>query len=95
MTRRWAVASAAAALVTIGAGAAGVASAAPTGGGSVADTVRDLRAQGYTVRITQAASGPLSRCAVEQVRGVQSPGTSGAGTVLVDISCPDSFSTGD
>ncbi|WP_197376674.1 hypothetical protein [Mycolicibacterium baixiangningiae] len=81
--------AAAAALAVSGVGFAGVASAAPTGGSSVADTVRELRAQGYTVRINGAASGPLSRCSVEQVRGL------GTGTVLVDISCPDNFSTGD
>jgi hypothetical protein len=61
-------------------GFAAGAGAAPSGVGSAADTVKELQADGYTVGINEAATTPLSECAVTGVH----PGT----TVYVDIACP-------
>jgi len=61
-------------------GVASVATAAPTGTSSAADTVKSLEADGYTVQINGAATSPLSECMVTAVH----PGT----TVYVDITCP-------
>ncbi len=56
------------------------ADAAPSGVGSAADTVNDLRADGYTVEVNGAVNRSLSECTVTGVH----PGT----TVYVDIACP-------
>jgi hypothetical protein len=79
------------ALAVLGSGA-GPATAAPTGGASADDAISDLQAQGYNVRIRGAASGPLSRCVIERVEGLRAQSES-PGTVVVDLSCPNNFST--
>ncbi|MGW0162928.1 hypothetical protein ACWDUN_26760 [Mycobacterium sp. NPDC003323] len=78
------LALAAAALVS-----APTASAAPSGPASAAETVADLRAQGYSVQVNGTRNGPLSNCSVEAVRGPYSdrPGE----TVYVDLSCPAEY----
>jgi hypothetical protein len=75
-------------------GLAGVADAAPTGGGNAADTVRELRADGYAVQINGSRTDPLSQCTTTAVHGV--PNTAGSPvapesftTIYVDVSCPD------
>jgi hypothetical protein len=62
-------------------GVAATASAAPARS-SAADTVADLRAQGYSVQINGSRNGPLSECSVNSVR------TTANTTVYVDLSCP-------
>lgn len=80
-------------------GLASTASAAPTGGGNAADTINRLRAQGYDVQTT-VENGPrssqLSECTVNQVTGTDGTNAAGkpltpaqAGTVYVDINCPE------
>lgn len=80
-----------AAAITLAAGAIGLAataSAAPSGS-PAADTIADLRAQGYTVQVNGTRNGPLSNCSVEAVRGTsnEAPGA----TVYVDLSCPAEY----
>jgi len=75
-------------------GFAGTASAAPTGGGNAADTVRELRADGYTAQINGSVPVPLSQCTTTDVHGipntVDSAGRPGSfTTVYVDVSCPE------
>lgn len=66
-------------------GAAPMAFAAPSGTASAAETVDDLRAQGYSVQVNGTRNGPLSNCSVEAIRGLSdTPGS----TVYVDLSCP-------
>lgn len=77
-------------------GMAGTAAAAPTGGGNAADTINELRTEGYNVQINGSVSVPLSECVTTGVHGVSdtsdaaSPhsGTVGFTTVDVDVSCP-------
>lgn len=66
--------------------AAPIASAAPAGPQSAAETVNDLRAQGYSVQVNGTRNGPLSNCSVDAVRGpyTDKPGAA----VFVDLSCP-------
>lgn len=80
-----------AAAITLAAGTIGLAataSAAPSGS-PAADTIADLRAQGYTVQVNGTRNGPLSNCSVEAVRGTsnEAPGA----TVYVDLSCPAEY----
>ena len=78
---KFAIAAATAGVLAVTAlGFAPVVAAAPTGTSSAADTVKDLRAEGHTVRVNGAATSPLSECRVTAVH----PGT----TVYVDIACP-------
>jgi hypothetical protein len=75
-------------------GLAGAAGAAPTGGGNAADTVRELRADGYTVQINGSRTDPLSQCTTTGVHGVPNAAGSVAApesftTIYVDVSCPD------
>ena len=65
--------AAAAATFMAAIGLAGAAGAAPTGGGNAADTVRELRADGYAVQINGSRTDPLSQCTTTGVHGV--PGT--------------------
>jgi hypothetical protein len=68
-------------------GLAGIAAAAPTGGGNAADTVNELQTEGYNVQINGSVSVPLSECTTTGVHGV--PNTPLAfTTVEVDVSCP-------
>jgi len=62
-------------------GMAANASAAPARS-SAADTVADLRAQGYSVQVNGSRNGPLSECSVNNIR------TMGSTTAFVDLSCP-------
>jgi hypothetical protein len=85
---------AAAATFMAAVGLAGAAGAAPTGGGNAADTVRELRAEGYAVQINGSRTDPLSQCTTTGVHGV--PDTAGSSaapesftTIYVDVSCPD------
>ncbi|ANE80160.1 hypothetical protein A7U43_13295 [Mycobacterium adipatum] len=69
-------------------GTAPAAFAAPSGTASAAETVEDLRAQGYSVQVNGTRNGPLSNCSVESVRGLSdTPGS----TVYVDLSCPAEY----
>lgn len=69
------------ALLPTGLGMAASASAAPARS-SAADTVADLRAQGYSVQVNGSRNGPLSECSVNNIR------TMGNTTAFVDLSCP-------
>jgi hypothetical protein len=75
-------------------GLAGIAAAAPTGGGNAADAVSTLQAQGYSVQINGSALTPLSECIATGVHGVPNSVDSSAQhsftTVYVDVSCPSS-----
>lgn len=67
--------------------AAAAAAAGPTGS-SAAETVEELRAEGYSVRVSGAAmNAPLHSCSVNSVR---EPGGLGASvnSVYVDVTCP-------
>lgn len=70
-------------------GMAPAAYAAPSGTSSAAETIEDLRAQGYSVQVNGTRNGPLSNCSVEAVRGMSDTGA--AGTVYVDLSCPAEY----
>jgi len=76
-------------LTAIVVGIAPTAYAAPSGTESAAETIEDLRAQGYDVRVNGNRTGPLSNCSVDAVRKVSSdtPGP----TVYVDLSCPAEY----
>ena len=74
---------------------AGTATAAPTGGGNAADTIKELQTDGYNVQINGDVPVPLSECTTTGVHGVPNTPASGAtpGTVAftnveVDVSCP-------
>jgi hypothetical protein len=76
-------------------GFAGTAGAIPTGGGDAADTVRELRDDGYTVQINGDVPVPLSQCTTTAVHGIPNA-VDALGrpeqftTVYVDVSCPES-----
>jgi hypothetical protein len=75
-------------------GTAGAAGAVPTGGGNAADTVRELRAEGYAVQINGSRTDPLSQCITTGVHGTGASSGSSVQpdsftTVYVDVSCPD------
>jgi len=79
--------------------ASGVGAAVPLTG-SVADVVKDLQDQGYSVQLNGPVSGPLARFWVTGVHGlvVMMPDGSlmmkmdpaNPGDVFVDVSCPSS-----
>lgn len=87
-------------LMAAGVGVAAAASATPIQGGSAADVVADLQAQGYNVQLNGAQNdNPLSRCqvtGVDGLRGTMSPSSlmmmllepEQFDTVYVDIYCP-------
>jgi hypothetical protein len=80
------------ALAAAALGSAGVAEAAAVTpfGGSAADTVSTLRAQGYNVQLNGFAPVSLSRCSVTGVDGLQNqPDPTRLNTVYVDFTCPD------
>ncbi|QVI30125.1 hypothetical protein MN2019_12995 [Mycolicibacterium neoaurum] len=67
--------------------AANAAAAGPTGS-SVAQTVDDLRAQGYSVQVNGAGrSGSLANCSVSSIRERKSLGAS-VKSVYVHVNCP-------
>jgi hypothetical protein len=75
------------ALLPAAIGLAGNAFAAPAGS-SAADTIQELRNQGYSVQINGSRNGPLSACSVSSVRNASGePGS----TVFVDLSCPHEY----
>ena len=81
-----------AALIALSASVFGImpaASAAPSGTSSAAETVRDLRAQGYNVQVNGTRNGPLSNCSVLGIRGPLQDGP--GATVYVDLSCPAEY----
>jgi hypothetical protein len=88
--------AAAAAFAAAGVGLAGTATAAPTGGANAADTVNELKSDGYNVALNGSVSVPLAECTTTGVHGLPnaagSPGPrSGPVTftnVEVDVSCP-------
>lgn len=85
---------AAVAMITAAVGFAGVAGAAPTGGGNAMDVVRQLRADGYAVQINGSTPVPLSQCTTTGVHGVPNMLDSqdrpeSFTTVYVDVSCPE------
>lgn len=81
--------AAAGALAAAALGLAGAAAAAPSGVTSAADTVANLRAQGYNVQINGTSAGSLSSCTVTGVHGLSAmKDPSAFDTVYVDISCP-------
>ena len=79
--------------------AAGPASAAPSGAGSVQDTVDSLQANGYKVILNKTGAAPLDQCTVTSIRPgqrVTQPTTRDGGslvqhvlytTVYVDLLC--------
>lgn len=81
------------ALAATALGLAGVAGAAatPTYGGSPADTVKDLQAEGYFVQLNGITDGvPLSRCMTTGIDGLQSaPDPTRLNTVYLDFTCPN------
>ncbi len=71
---------------------------ASTGTSSAADTIENLRSDGYNVQINGTPTDPLSQCSVTGVDGLSGSNTDAAGrlvnpnqftTVYVDIACPD------
>jgi hypothetical protein len=89
--------AAATAFTAAAVGLAGVAGAAPTGGGNAADAVKELQAEGYNVQINGSVTDPLSTCVTTAVHGVPATASSSGPhvaplpftTVYVDVSCPD------
>ena len=89
-------AAAATAFAAAAVGFAGTATAAPTGGGNAADTVKELQSDGYNVQINGSVSVPLSECTTTGVHGLpNAAGSSGPhsgpvtfANVEVDVSCP-------
>ena len=75
---------------------AGTAAAAPTGTGSAADTINQLKADGYNVQLNlnSTRDEPLAACTVTGTHGIpQSAPLGGAPTtqfttVYVDVNCP-------
>jgi hypothetical protein len=83
-------------------GFGGTAAAAPTGGSSATDAINQLKAQGYNVQVN-VLNGPrsslLSECTVAEVTGLSGTNSAGkpltpaeAGTVNVDVNCPEEVS---
>jgi hypothetical protein len=77
------------------AGSAGVAGAAPTGGGSAADTVKTLQDMGYAVQINGSLTEPLAQCKATGVHGLTNTDAAGHqivpnqfDTAYVDVDCP-------
>ena len=77
------------------AGSPGVAGAAPTGGGSAADTVKTLQDMGYAVQINGSLTEPLAQCKVTGVHGLTNSDAAGHqivpnqfNTAYVDVDCP-------
>lgn len=83
----------------LAAGPAATANALPTGSGSAADTVRELRNRGYHVQLNSNTSAALSDCRVTGVHGLSDSNIDESGhridpsqhtTVYVDVVCqPD------
>ena len=81
------------------AGLAGAASAATYEDGSAADTINQLRGQGYSVQLNLTngyPDVPLSECSVLGVHGLSGTDAAGkpltpaeVGTVYVDVNCPE------
>ena len=72
-------------------GNAGATSVATTGGGSAADVVGQLNAEGYDVRLNGQSEGSLAGCTVTGVHrtsGGDSAVRTPLMTVYVDIDCP-------
>ena len=76
-------------------GSAAVAAAAPTGGGSAADTVKSLQDMGYAVQINGSLTEPLAQCKVTGVHGMSNTDAAGHqivpnqfNTAYVDVDCP-------
>lgn len=59
---------AASALAAVAIGAAAQAAAAPTGPGSVQDTINRLESNGYKVILNKVGSAPLEQCTVREIR---------------------------
>jgi hypothetical protein len=77
------------------AGSSGVAGAAPTGGGSAADTVKTLEDMGYAVQVNGSLTEPLAQCKVTGVHGLTNTDAAGHqivpnqfDTAYVDVDCP-------
>jgi hypothetical protein len=73
------------------------ADAAPTGGTSAADTVKELQDLGYAVQINGSMSRPLAQCNVTGVHGLLDTDATGGridptvfSTAYVDVACPGS-----
>jgi hypothetical protein len=84
------------ALAATALGVASVASAAAVTpfGGSTADTVNSLKAQGYDVQLNGVAQVPLSRCTTTSVDGLPASGVpdpTRLNTVYLTFTCPDSI----
>ena len=84
-----------AALAAGGLGLAANAAAIPLAGEPADQAVRALESEGYTVRINQSISVPLSQCTVLGISGLR--GTEANGVLLepgrlnvasVDVNCP-------
>ncbi len=94
--KKFAIALAAAgALCTAALGFAGAANAVPQPGGSAADTISRLQAEGYNIQISGNQSAPLSQCTIlnlSGLRGTEAGGTrinpSQSDTAFVEVSCP-------
>ncbi|MBV8927605.1 MAG: hypothetical protein JO152_00590 [Mycobacteriaceae bacterium] len=56
------------ALAAIAVGAAAPVSGAPSGSGSVQDTVNSLQADGYRVILNKTGSAPLAQCTLTAIR---------------------------
>jgi hypothetical protein len=89
-----------AAATTSGAAAvalAGIAAAAPTGGGNAGDATKELHAAGHNVQINGSLTDPLSTCVTTGVHGTPTtaglPGPSFGSrlftTIYLDVLCPD------
>jgi len=89
-----------AAATTSGAAAvalAGIAAAAPTGGGNVGDATKELHVAVYNLQINGVLTDPLSSCVTTGVHGTRTtaglPGPSFGprpfATLYLDVLCPD------
>jgi hypothetical protein len=93
--KKFAIAAVAGALSTAALGFAGAANAVPQPGGSAADTISRLQAEGYNIQISGNQSAPLSQCTIlnlSGLRGTEAGGTrinpSQSDTAFVEVSCP-------
>ena len=72
---------------------AGAAAVTPVGG-STADTVNSLKAQGYDVQLNGVAQVPLGRCTTTSLDGLPASGVpdlTRLNTVYVTFTCPNNI----
>ena len=99
--KNFAIATALSGIAAAAVALAGAATAAPIVNSTAADAAANLQAEGYTVQFNGIQRGPLSRCMVTGVHGLDDRMSSmdvlmemmdpaAFDTVYLDISCPNS-----